>query len=226
MRCKLLHFMVRGPRDEQQDCLLVRGALIQEDLHGKHARLGSRQNGQLLLALSDGMGGEEAGRQASRLALEGLQQLKPASLADEQGMEAALRSLQHRAARQLPENCGATLATIALHQGQVHGCNAGDSRIYRLDQDGITQRSHDHSFVQRLLDKGLIHKDAARNHPMGHIVHFGIGPAFTAKWEEQRPHFFHDDATPPATYLLCSDDDALTICGEQNRISTSEARDR
>jgi PPM family protein phosphatase len=101
--------------------------------------------------------------------------------------------------------------------------NAGDSRVYKITRDQIACLSHDHSLVQGLVDKALIQQDTAPRHPLKNFIEFGIGPAFTDAWRENRVHIQHETVSPGACYLLCSDglSDLMTAPALLGRLSPS-----
>ncbi len=153
------------------------------------------QNGAVsleLLAVADGMGGHEAGEEASRCALDALQNaLLARQNADWNDNGTALgvgRELieavntaviaQNEAPpfasmRQKP---GTTLV-FALRLGRrlIVG-NVGDSRLYRWSAArGLELLTKDHSYVQDLLDAGKITPDEAWGHPDSSIITSHIG---------------------------------------------------
>lgn len=78
--------------------------------------------------------------------------------------------------------------------------NVGDSRIYRYDEDGLTQISVDHSVVQELLDSGTITAEAARTHPERNVITRAVDTNHTAEVD-----FWMLHAGGPQRLLLCSD---------------------
>ena len=77
---------------------------------------------------------------------------------------------------------------------------AGDSRCYLLRAGELRQISHDHSYVQGLVDRGEIEPEAAVDHPLANIVTnllgSGDGLALEERW---------DQLVPGDILLLCSD---------------------
>jgi protein phosphatase len=105
---------------------------------------------------------------------------------------------------------GTTVAGIALveeppRQDQPPGpCWAifhiGDSRVYRVTDEGLQQLSTDHSVVQELVDAGMISADAAAVHPQRHLVTraLGVGPPAEAD-------VLLLPVRPGQRFLICSD---------------------
>jgi serine/threonine protein phosphatase PrpC len=77
---------------------------------------------------------------------------------------------------------------------------AGDSRCYLLRAGGLRQISHDHSYVQNLLDRGEIGPEAAVDHPLANVVTNLLGAKDGLALEERWDHL-----VPGDILLLCSD---------------------
>jgi serine/threonine protein phosphatase PrpC len=152
------------------------------------------QHQMLLLAVvADGMGGAVAGEEASRIAVETIDQqlvleadyqnllhLTREALLDYlvEGVRLANSNiLQH--ARKNPELRGmGTTLTLALAQGHdVVIAHVGDSRAYLVDKhdESIIQLTQDHSFVQALVLAGHITLEEAEFHPMKHVLYRALG---------------------------------------------------
>jgi protein phosphatase len=66
---------------------------------------------------------------------------------------------------------GTTLTVCLLDpSGLARVGHIGDSRLYRLRDGDLEQITHDHTWVQREVDAGRLSADAARTHPLSHIV--------------------------------------------------------
>lgn len=128
--------------------------------------------GPYVLAVADGMGGHAAGEVASQAAIEELVQAE-GDLGDGDPLDALANAL-HAAndrIRQLVhddpsrEGMGTTVTAFlwtgeALAKGHI-----GDSRAYVLRDGEFTQITHDHTFVQTLIDEGRISPEEATVHP-------------------------------------------------------------
>jgi serine/threonine protein phosphatase PrpC len=125
-----------------------------------------------LLVVADGMGGAAAGDLASAVAVESLMQVDesttgPAMLA---ALSEAVEDANDRIADLIADDVSldgmGTTVTAALFDGSRLGLvHIGDSRAYLL-RDGRLQRlTHDHSWVQSLVDEGRISEAEAAVHP-------------------------------------------------------------
>jgi len=125
-----------------------------------------------LLVVADGMGGAAAGDLASAVAVEAIRQADAPTPSAE--MLDVLARAVHRANDRIADLVEADLSldgmgttvTGALFDGSELGlAHIGDSRAY-LYRDGTLERlTHDHSWVQSLVDDGKIDEAAAAVHP-------------------------------------------------------------
>ncbi len=192
-----------GPRDDQEDCILLQGETIQERRF-EEKRTFSTDTVEIL-AVCDGMGGLVAGEKASRFVCEGLAKLGggPAPIED---IRASLEQIQLAMEHDHREECGTTVAGLMVASAGIQVFNLGDSRVYRVSGGKIECRSYDHSIVQVLLDEGKITDREAFEHPYRNLITAGMGPAFSYKWALETIHLQTESLeTEPAVYLICSD---------------------
>jgi protein phosphatase len=159
-----------------------------------------------LWAVADGMGGLDAGHVASAIVIEHLQQMpipeSPATLLRDcsERMRDANREIRAVASERQFGMMGTTVA-ILLASGPYFACLwSGDSRIYRVRADGITQLTHDHSEAQEMLDRGLLSPDDARNWPRKNIITRAIGVFPDVELDVE-----HGEIETGDVFVLCSD---------------------
>lgn len=128
--------------------------------------------GPRLLAVADGMGGHAAGEVASRVVIETLATLDTAG--PDEDVESALRGAVQTANGYLRdmvaadgalEGMGTTLTAFLWTGEQLALVHIGDSRAYLMRDGEMRQVTHDHTFVQTLIDEGRITPDEANTHP-------------------------------------------------------------
>ncbi len=125
-----------------------------------------------LLVVADGMGGAAAGDLASAVAIDTVRHVNPATEGERmlEVLGRAVNEANDRIAGLVNSNpaldgMGTTL-TGALFDGSELGlAHIGDSRAYRLRDDALERLTHDHSWVQSLVDDGKISEAEAANHP-------------------------------------------------------------
>lgn len=163
------------------------------------------RKGRLLL-VADGMGGYEGGQEASRIAIETVQQTY--QHCKEQpwqcllaGFLSAHEQIQSYA-RVHPElqGMGTTCTTAAVIGLQLYFAHIGDSRLYLVRHGNISRISRDDSYVGRLLESGLISPEEALTHPQRHILTAALGSG--------------TEITPecPETPIDLENDDVLVLC--------------
>lgn len=129
-----------------------------------------------LWAVADGMGGHRRGEVASALALQTLR----AACADGQDLLAAVHAANCAilAAAEEDGECrgmGTTLVAVRFAGADFQLAWVGDSRAYRVDAEHIERLSHDHSWVQAMIDAGELSVEQARCHPQRNIIFQCLG---------------------------------------------------
>lgn len=134
--------------------------------------------GPHLLLLADGMGGAAAGEVASAAAVQVIRRLDKPGIEGPDMME-ALAGAVHRANERLSElveedpereGMGSTVTALLFDGQQLGLAHLGDSRAYRMRDGLLYQLSHDHTFVQSLVDEGRISKEEAFTHPHRNLI--------------------------------------------------------
>lgn len=127
--------------------------------------------------VADGVGGAAAGEVASATVASVLASGVPARPRREPG--AVLVDLVAQAVRRLHEEAAAcpdlagmatTLTALVTDGSRVALAHAGDSRAYLLRDGRLRRVSRDHTYVQGLVDQGLITPEGAGQHPWRHVV--------------------------------------------------------
>lgn len=85
---------------------------------------------------------------------------------------------------------------------RIYGVNIGDSRLYTVTKCGLKQISHDHSFVQYLVDIGQLTPEEAENNPNRNMITRAVG---TGKEVEADTFTVDITGEEELWLLLCSD---------------------
>ncbi len=133
-----------------------------------------------VFAVADGMGGHRAGDRAAELAIEVIsERFASGDLVTAREVEDTIRRANEAVVQEGRENpdaagLGTTLAGVALvmNGGSTEwlAFNVGDSRVYRMVDGTLGQLSRDHSFVQELVDRGVLGAAEAQHHPERNVV--------------------------------------------------------
>ncbi len=125
-----------------------------------------------LLLVADGMGGAAAGDLASAVAVEAIREVDTYTPAEQMlpVLAAAVAEANDRLAALVSEDSSldgmGTTVTGALFDGADLGlAHIGDSRAYLYRDGRLDQLTHDHSWVQSLVDDGRIDRAEAAVHP-------------------------------------------------------------
>ena len=164
--------------------------------------------GRTLLAVADGMGGHAAGELASSTAIATLAELDSEELPTEDLLTAlddaivtsAERIGQYIEADPSRSGMGTTLTAILWQAGRIAVIHVGDSRGYLLRDGELSQITHDHTYVQSLIDAGRITPDEARRHPKRNLLLRAIDGNAVPEGETSVR-----EAQAGDRYLLCSD---------------------
>lgn len=125
-----------------------------------------------LLAVADGMGGAAAGDLASAVAIANVREVDRRVTGE--AMLEVLSGAMLRANDQIAdlvaddhslEGMGTTVSAALFDGNQLGVAHIGDSRIYLLRDGTLERLTHDHSWVQFLVDDGKISEDEAAYHP-------------------------------------------------------------
>lgn len=174
-----------------------------------------------LFMVADGIGGAQAGQEASRLALQMLYNELHAELLSplwNQGAPAddAIRSTLRQAIAKTNTHVmqwananalqSGTTLTLALVIGErAYVANLGDSRTYLARRGALEQITSDHSYIAQLVANGSVSADEAYNHPRRNIILKSLGD----------PTGYQADIFPlEGGALKLEDGDRLLLCSD------------
>lgn len=157
-----------------------------------------------VFAVCDGMGGHAAGEVASAIAVETIAELAPLTADDallgasvERANEAIIEAAANGRGR-LGMGCTSSCALIEGNRLAI--AHVGDSRVYLLHRGTLVRLTHDHSYVEELVEAGEITADEARVHPSRSVITRALG---------NDPDMYADhfglDITAGDRVILCSD---------------------
>lgn len=161
--------------------------------------------------ICDGMGGENAGSEASEKAINVIFERITKVFRrdyDENSIKNLLLSsvttanaVVYDTAWSNSEKYGmGTTCVIAMCIGsKLHVVSVGDSRAY-LISDKIEQVTKDHTMVMKMYENGEITKDEMKNHPKRNYITKAVGVS-----EQVVPDYYEMDLPNDAAVVLCSD---------------------
>jgi protein phosphatase len=136
-----------------------------------------------LYIVADGMGGHNAGEVASALAVSTVRSgarmgIRTADQFRELVQQANTAIYTASLDDSTQSGMGTTLTAAAIVPGEeprILIANVGDSRTYLFRSGALTRLSVDHSYVQELVNEGIITPEEARVHPRRNIVTRAMG---------------------------------------------------
>mgnify|MGYP004449615333 CR=1 FL=1 len=163
--------------------------------------------------VADGVGGNNSGEIASSTAVESLasyiktNDLKSCKTPEEifGFFTEAIDTVNNNVYAMGRENAhyrgmATTLVTTYIRNGVAYLTNIGDSRAY-LYRKGILKRiTKDHTYVNELIDKGLITEKEAENHSQKNVITKALGAEPQAE-----PDFYRVALEGEDIMILCSD---------------------
>ncbi|MFF0468026.1 PP2C family protein-serine/threonine phosphatase [Micromonospora zamorensis] len=164
--------------------------------------------GTWLVAVADGMGGMAAGDLASALTIDAVAPLdvetpEDALVAALEGGIALATSRIRQAVAEDSERQGMGTTLTALLFARTGSCLAlahvGDSRAYLFREGVLKQVTRDDTFVQMLVDQGVITADQASSHPRRAVVTQAL------QGDEVSPSYATMVPRAGDRWLLCSD---------------------
>ena len=133
--------------------------------------------GTRLFVIADGMGGLPAGELASDILVRALAVVDdmPDTAEPLQDLRAALRTANERIEAAIADDdardgMGTTVTALLLSGDSMAALNVGDSRCYLVRDGQMTQLTRDDTYVQALVDQGVLTRDDARRHPQRALV--------------------------------------------------------
>jgi serine/threonine protein phosphatase PrpC len=188
-----------------------------EDACGSYVESDAR----VLVAVADGVSGEEGGEIASRTAID-------VTVRAYQGSPAAwdVPKRLHRAAQQANieihdralvvtelRRMATTLTALVVDGGMVHVAHVGDSRLYLIRGGTILQKTKDHTVAADRRRIGIISAERAKDHPGRSVLTRSLGRELIAAVDRIAFPIQSDDVL-----LVCSD-------GLYNVLSDDEIRE-
>jgi protein phosphatase len=184
-----------------------------------------------LYIVADGMGGQNAGEVASKMAVEVVTRfisrsrdvdgltwpfgIDPELSVNGNRLRTAVMIANRRVWKEADSNSefmgmGTTIVTALAEHGVLTFCSAGDSRAYRIRDGEIEQITTDDSWIQAAVLAGATINDRLQQHPLRNLVTKAVGAKETIDLTIEETPFQNRDL-----YLLCSDGVHGTIPDEK-----------
>lgn len=162
-------------------------------------------DGKAHWAVADGMGGHDAGDVASQNLVQRLDMLPVTTPFSQQvdQLEDSLIQTNADLIRMAGGNgrvIGTTVAGVMFDRNRYLVYWVGDSRVYLLRNNSLSQETVDHTLVQEMLEQGRINPVDAETHPDKNVITRAVGALPDLYTEmDLRP------LQPGDLFLICSD---------------------
>ena len=165
----------------------------------------------------DGMGGTDGGEIASQMTVSYIDsQLKGKKISDIEDVkkvvyEANERVFEYGMEHKEVQGLGTTITSLLVMPKSSWTLNVGDSRVYKIFGDTISQITEDDTVLNELIKSGVISQEKAKSHPISNMLTKTIGQGKSLEIETTRLGFLDYRER----FILCSD-------GLYNMVSDNE----
>ena len=158
--------------------------------------------GRNVYVVADGVGGNNSGEVASRTAVSEIARMVNEAAMDQYRSPEEVNEQIYQMGLQSQQNRGmaTTIVTAYIRMNSAYIANIGDSRAYLFRSGKLGQITRDHTYVNELIDKGVITEDEAEHHEQKNVITKALGTEHRAD-----PDFYKVDLESNDILLLCSD---------------------
>ncbi len=141
-----------------------------------------------LFIVADGMGGQQAGEQASLMAVELIPRAIPRRLAANEIEPSRVKEAIREAVAEVNQeilgssgavsefnNMGTTVVLALFRSDRVYVAGIGDSRAYRLRDGRLERLTKDHSLADALVEAGTITPEELPTHKFKNVLYLYLG---------------------------------------------------
>ena len=196
-------------RKNNEDNFYLNGQYMKREEMDQGAFFTSQcQDNTQIYAVCDGIGGTDAGEDASLRAVRELDSWQQGGIEVVHPLDTTpvLKDISRdiwRESEKKRRDSGTTLAMLVITGKWFFSANLGDSRVYLLRNGEFTRLSMDHSRVQQMIDMGMITPQEARTYPGRHVIDQYMGMPEDIKFS---PYYSDKmELQPGDLFLLCSD---------------------
>ena len=191
-----------SPVEETATALGIRYAARSESGLVRTSNHDTAYAGPRLLAVADGTG-DPGGDLASAAAVDALRPLEARAVPADDLLGAladAIGDAERAIAASTPSGAATTLTALLWSGSRLALAHIGDTRAYFIRDGELFRITHDHTYVQTLVDEGRLTAAEAASHPQRSLLVQALSGAGTAE-----PDLSMHEAVAGDRYLLCSD---------------------
>ena len=171
--------VIGNKRKINQDNFYINGKIL-KDINKETYKYNTWSHEEIY-AVCDGMGGENDGEVASRIAVEEIKNISQNKKLDDSVIHSAIDKANRKICQYISEhgeNCGSTFVAVVIKNDEATIYNIGDSRCYLIRNNKITQLTKDHTLTAQMVDAGMLTYEQAEKDKRRHslVQHLGIFP--------------------------------------------------
>ena len=149
-------------REKNEDNFLADEIFLTAEYRNKPFSIDASAFSPFILAVCDGVGGEENGEFASLTAVKKISDLKLQSQTDLNSAVSQCIEEVNNEIRSIGKRSGATLALAIISEKGTQYFNVGDSRIYVLKKNSFRRITNDHTAGAEKVRNGIVSEEYAR----------------------------------------------------------------
>lgn len=208
MKVNCAFFSHRGNvRAKNEDSMLIYDVVYSAQNFSNAISLEIEDDEHFMFAVADGMGGHARGEIASNIVLETFKQFSH-KIKTKEDIRKAIYESKYKLDNIASENrnyygLGTTVCGMLIKKERALLFNVGDSRLYKNEYGNLLKLTKDHSFVQHLVDNGVITEEEMLYHPKKNIV----TSAITGDLIDEMPEIFFNEIPLNVgdQFLICTD---------------------
>ncbi len=157
-------------RQNNEDNLYCDGVILDDGMKNTPFKTSGKSKLPAVFAIFDGMGGEEYGEEASKIAVKRLSEFSEKIIsAKSEKLYVVVQEFVDLLNAEIIEiskqkNCrmGTTMALVVVGNDEIQVFNIGDTRVYVLSENRLIKVSTDHTVVNPKISKGFLTEQEAR----------------------------------------------------------------
>lgn len=156
-------------KNKNDDCFLINSFVSQEDEYKKQTK-----ENNFIMAIADGVGSSEYGDLASRILFENLS--KNSKIISHQIILNIIKNTNINLYKSYDSKASTVFSLVYGYEDKINIYHVGDTRVYKLtSNNNLVPLTNDHTYVQKLIDDGIISESMRYNHPSKNKILKAIG---------------------------------------------------
>lgn len=156
-------------KTKNDDCFLINSFVSQHE--EKKQQLSKNH---FIAAIADGVGSSDFGNVASKILLENLS--KNANILSHQIILNIIKNTNQELLKKYKGKASTIFSIVFATDEKIIIYHIGDTRVYKLTtKHNLIQLTNDHTYIQKLIDDGIISENMSFNHPKKNIILQSLG---------------------------------------------------